>query len=108
MSKESGKNKKQPWLQKVLGGDLLLSRFVMQNLKLIVLISLYGIVMVSLRYRIESLSREKISVQEHISYLREHRIELQSQYQETIKISAIAAKLDSMGIGLSAGPPYEI
>jgi hypothetical protein len=33
---------------------------------------------------------------------------LQKRYQETIKISKIAEMLDSTGVGITAGPPYEI
>jgi hypothetical protein len=60
------------------------------------------------RYRVEDLTKAKIEAQERINYLRESRIELQKRYQETIKISKIAEMLDSTGVGITAGPPYEI
>ena len=51
---------------------------------------------------------EKLAAQERINFLRESRIELQKRYQETVKISQIAALLDSSGVGITAGPPFEI
>ncbi len=60
------------------------------------------------RYRIEDLVKEKNDTQERIKYLREHRIQMQKIYQESTKISKIAEELDTLGIGLLSGPPYEI
>lgn len=60
------------------------------------------------RYRIEDLVKEKNDTQERIKYLREHRIQMQKVYQESTKISKIAEELDTLGIGLLSGPPYEI
>lgn len=60
------------------------------------------------RYRIEDLVKEKNETQERIKYLREHKIQMQKKYQESTKISKIAEELDTLGIGLLSGPPYEI
>ena len=60
------------------------------------------------RYKVEDLTKAKAEAQERNNYLREARIELQKRYQESIKISQIAEMLDSTGIGITAGPPYEL
>lgn len=96
------------WLSKVLGGQALQSKWMTQQVPLILLLCFYGLVLVYMRYQVEDLSRSKLAAQERTNYLRETRIELQKHYQETIKISQIAELLDSTGVGLTAGPPYEI
>jgi len=40
--------------------------------------------------------------------MREQRVQMQKQYQESIRISRIDEVLDTIGVGLVAGPPYEI
>lgn len=60
------------------------------------------------RYRLEDLVKEKNETEERIKYLREHRIQMQKIYQESTKISKIAEELDTLGIGLLSGPPYEM
>ena len=66
------------------------------------------IMLVYNRYRVEDLMKTKTVLQDSITYLRETRIELQKRYQETIKISQIEELLDSTGVGIKAGPPYEL
>jgi hypothetical protein len=93
---------------RVLGGDVLQSKEVLRQVPLILLLCLYGIALVYNRYRIEDLSRQKIELQNEINYLGQKRIEQQKHFQETVKISQIAELLDSTGIGITAGPPYEL
>ena len=93
---------------RVLGGDVLQSKGVLKQMPLILLLCLFGIVLMYNRYRIEDLSRQKIELQNEINYLRQKRIEQQKHFQETVKISQIAKLLDSTGIGITAGPPYEL
>lgn len=107
-AKESAKGRRPNWAARIVGGDLLQSRVVLKQTKLILLIILYGLGLVFCRYRVEGLSKEKLAAQERINYLRESRIELQKRFQETVKISRIAEMLDSTGVGITAGPPYEI
>ncbi len=91
-----------PRLPKISG------RWALRQLPLVVLIVIYCIVLVSNRYKVEQLSKEKIRLEREIDYLREQRIQMQREYQENIKISRIAQKLDTIGVGLISGPPYEI
>lgn len=100
--------KKPNWVARILGGDVLQSRAVLRQGPLIVLLCFYAILLVYNRYRVEDLTKERAAAQERITYLREARIELQKRYQETIKISQIAEMLDGTGIGITAGPPYEL
>lgn len=105
---QNKKEQKNGWLSKLLGGQALQSKWVMRQIPLLLLICFYALVLVYMRYQVEDLTRSKLEAQERINYLRETRIELQKHYQETIKISQIAELLDSTGVGLTAGPPYEI
>ncbi|MBQ9864787.1 MAG: hypothetical protein IJM33_05550 [Bacteroidales bacterium] len=100
--------KKVRWLPRILGGDVLQSKAVLKQIPVILLGCFYALVLVYNRYQVEDLTKEKIVAQERINYLRECRIELQKHYQESIKLSHIAELLDSTGVGITAGPPYEI
>ncbi len=100
--------KKTNWVSRIFGGEVLQSEFVLRQRWLIVLIGVFALMLVYNRYRVEDLTKAKIEAQERINFLRESRIELQKRYQETIKISKIAEMLDSTGVGITAGPPFEI
>ena len=109
VQQQEQQNRKRPnWLARILGGEVLQSRAVLKQIPLILLLCFYAIVLVYNRYRVEDLTKEKAEAQDRINYLREARIELQKRYQETIKISQIAEMLDSTGIGITAGPPFEL
>ena len=99
---------KPKWLSRILGGEVLQSRAVLKQIPLILLLCFYAIMLVYNRYRVEDLTKAKAEAQERVNYLSEARIELQKRYQETIKISQIAEMLDSTGVGITAGPPYEL
>jgi len=102
------KKKKPNWTSRIVGGDVFTSSSVQRQIPLIALLCLFGIALVWNRYTIEDLSRQKQRKQDEILFLRQKRIELQKRYQETIKISQIAERLDSTGVGITAGPPYEL
>lgn len=93
---------------KVLGGDVLAEQLVLKQIPLVLLCLIYLLLIVGNRYRVESLSREKAATEERINYLREHRIQMQKQYQQSVKISQIAEELKESGVGITSGPPYEI
>lgn len=93
---------------KVLGGDVLGDKLVLRQIPLLLLCLVYLLLIVGNRYRIESLSREKQATEDRINFLREQRIQMQKQYQQSVKISQIAEDLDGTGVGITAGPPYEI
>ncbi len=95
-------------LGKVLGGDVLADRMVLKQIPLVLLCLIYLLLIVGNRYKVESLSREKAATEERINYLREHRIQMQKQYQQSVKISQIAEDLRETGVGITSGPPYEI
>ena len=91
-----------------LGGDVLGDQMVLKQIPLVLLCLFYLLLIVGNRYRVESLSREKAATEERINYLREHRIQMQKQYQQSVKISQIAEELKETGVGITSGPPYEI
>ncbi len=93
---------------KFLGGDVFQSRAVLRQIPLLLLILVFALLIVANRYRVEALTREKLILQERVDFLREQRIQMQKQYQESIRISRIDQELDTIGVGLVAGPPYEI
>ena len=107
-AKGSKPSKALKGLAKLLGGDLLADRFVLRQVPLIMLCLIFLLLMVFNRYQVESLSREKLAVQERLNDLREHRIQMQKQYQKSVKISQIAEDLSATGVGITSGPPYEI
>ena len=95
-------------LGRVLGGDMLADKLVLRQIPLVLLCLVYLLLIVGNRYRVESLSREKIATEERINDLREERIQMQKQYQKSVKISQIAEDLAETGVGITNGPPYEI
>lgn len=96
------------WMAMVLGADVLGSPIVRRQIPLLLLCLLYLLLIVGNRYRVESLSRERNASAERVERLREHRIMLQEQYQQSVRISQIAEDLKETGVGITAGPPYEI
>lgn len=113
-NKEASNRPQNKWAKimsgigRIVGGDVLKDKSVLKSIPLMLLILFYFILMVSNRYYVETLTKEKIKTTERISYLREHKIQMQKNYQKSIKISEIAEKLDTLEIGLTAGPPYEL
>ena len=92
----------------IMGGDILKDKFVLRQLPLLGLIVVYLLLIVGNRYRIEALSRERQAEEERLKFLREARIQVQKRYQQSVKISQIAEDLQGTGVGITAGPPYEI
>ena len=84
------------------------SKWVMRQIPLLLLILVMCLLLVAVRYRVESLNKEKDRLQKEVSYIREQRMQMRKQYQESIRISRIDQELDTVGIGLVAGPPYEL
>ena len=93
---------------RVLGGDILADKFVLKQIPLLLLCLVYLLLIIGNRYRIENLSHEKLAAEERINFLREQRIQMQKQYQQSVKMSQIAEDLKETGVGITAGPPYEI
>lgn len=92
----------------VLIGDVFGKGGVWRQLPLLLLLLLYGIVLVSARYHVESLTKEKESLTREVEYLHEHHIMMRKGYQHSAKVSQVAERLEPLGIGLTAGPPYEL
>lgn len=104
---QKGTSQSSLW-KKWFRGDALGGSFLRRQLKLILMIVLCLIVIVTMRYKVEELQKEKIATETRIGVLREHKIQMQKQYQESVKISRIEKKLDTLGVGLISGPPYAI
>ena len=104
----SKQHKKKGGLAQVLGGDMLGSRIVLKQIPLLLIILSGCLLMVAVRYNVEKYNKEKDRLQKKVSYMREQRVQMQKQYQESIRISRIDEVLDTIGVGLVAGPPYEI
>lgn len=93
---------------KVLGGDILADKLVTNQIKLLLLCLACLLLVIANRYNVEKISRDKQETEVRINFLREHRIQMQKQYQQSIKISQIAEDLKESGVGITAGPPYEL
>lgn len=93
---------------KVLGGDILADKMVLRQIPLLLVMLGCLLLIIANRYHVEKISRDKQETEVRINFLREHRIQMQKQYQQSIKISQIAEDLKESGVGITAGPPYEI
>ena len=107
-TEEVAENKTGRGVGRVLGGDILADKFVLKQIPLLLLCLVYLLLIIGNRYRIENLSHEKLAAEERINFLREQRIQMQKQYQQNVKMSQIAEDLKETGVGITAGPPYEI
>ena len=107
-SVEPARERKPSRVAQVLGGDMLGDKMVLKQIPLVMLVLFYLLLVVGNRYRVEQLSREKMATEENINYLRQKQIEMQKRYQQSVKISQIAEDLKGTGVGITAGPPYEI
>lgn len=103
-----GKGEGARQVLRVLRGDLLDTTFVRKQVGIIVMVCVYGLIMVFMRYQVEGLQKEKESTMKRIDYLEEHRIAIRQQYQHAVMISTLAEKLEDKGIGTISGPPYEL
>ncbi len=106
VAEESGKGVRT--VAKVLGGDILADRMVLRQIPLLLLCLICLLAVIANRYNVEKISRDKQETEVRINFLREHRIQMQKRYQQSIKISQIADDLKESGVGITAGPPYEL
>lgn len=95
-------------LSHVIGGDVLADVKVTRQIPLVLLVMLCFLAVVANRYNVERIIRDKAATEDNIVRLRERRIEMQKQYQQAVRISRIAEVLQESGVGITAGPPYEI
>lgn len=95
-------------VRRLLKNNVITRRGLRRYVPWIIMVVMCFVVLIFNRYRLEDLVKEKNDTEERIKYLREHRIQMQKIYQEATKISKIAEELDTLGIGLLSGPPYEM
>ena len=106
--RKKSSSKSQGLMSKFFGGDILKHQWVARQGKLLLLIVFYHLLIVSNRYHVEKLSREKINLEEENKFLNEQDIKAKTIFQESIKISRIKEELKETDIGIIAGAPYEI
>ncbi len=95
-------------LGNIFGGEILRSKWLSKQRGVIAILVAFCFILVTNRYYVETLVTEQHATKERIKYLREERIQMKKNYQENVKISHIVSKLDSIDVGLIAGPPNEI
>ena len=107
-SNEPEKKKKKNIFGILFGGDILDNKLLSKNYGLLLLICFFSILLVGNRYWVEQLSRDKGDLEKEIQYLKQHNMDIQQKYQESVKITQISDQLDTLGIRLISGPPYEV
>ena len=95
-------------LSNLIGGEVLANVNVIKQIPLVVVVMVCLLLVVGNRYNVERIIRDKAETEYNIVRLREQRIEMQKQYQQAVRISRIAEVLQESGVGITAGPPYEI
>jgi hypothetical protein len=106
--KEVKLGKTERVVSKLLAGEMLADTLMLRQIPLVLLLLVCFLLMVDNRYRVENIIKDKNKTEENIGRLREKRIEMQKQYQQGVKISNISEVLQGSGVGITAGPPYEI
>lgn len=99
--------KKYGWLD-LMNGNSLQSKGLIKQLPFILVVVMHLLLLVGNRYQVESLLRDREREEERIKYLNETQIEMRKHYQETIKMSELVEMLSETGVGITAGPPFEI
>lgn len=107
-SKAASKTRIDKMLAFILGGEFLTNKSTLRLIPFIAYVCLLLTLSISLRYQLEHLSKDKINKEEQIVFLREIHIQNQQKYQELTKISEVASMLDTIGVGIIAGPPHVI
>lgn len=107
-SEETKKSRTEKVLLFLLGGDYLALKKTRKLIPFILYICILVTLSINIRYQLEALSKEKIKLEENLILLKGKQIHHQQEYQKAVKITTIASKLDTIGVGLIAGPPYEL
>lgn len=107
-TEDSTKNRIERALIFLLGGEYLAQKKTRKLIPFILYICILLAISINIRYQLEDLSKEKIRREENVILLKEKQIHYQQEYQKAVKISTIASKLDTINVGLIAGPPHEI
>lgn len=107
-SEEPKKSRTEKVLLFFLGGDYLTQKKTRKLIPFILYVCILLAISINIRYQLEDLSKEKIRREENVVLLKEKQIHYQQEYQKAVKISTITSKLDTIQVGLIAGPPYEL
>ncbi len=95
-------------LSDIMGGKILIRKFMLSQIPLMIMIVAYSIAMVSNRYYIENTSIEIKELQREINELNIKHIQFKCDYMNIIMISEVAKKLESLGIQQSTDRPLKI
>ena len=90
----------------VLRGDIL--KALKPHLGLIFYLAFLGIITVSYRYRVESLSIKTNALQEEIEEIRIRQIQMKCEYMNATMVNEVAKKLESTGIKEGRTPSNKI
>ena len=92
----------------IIGGRILVEKFMLSQTPLLIMIVIYSIAMVSNRYYIEQTSIEIKDLQKEIDELQIHKIQVECDYVNLIKINEMSKKLESQGIQQSTDRPSKV
>jgi len=95
-------------VSRLLGGEMLADEVVVSQWKVVLLVLCCFLAVVANRYHVEGIYRERDEARQNVKYLREAKLQMQKRYQQGVRISRIAEELKESGVGIIAGPPYEI
>ena len=101
-------NRKNIKLSEIVGGKILLRRFMLSQIPLIIMIVIYSIAMVSNRYYIENTSVDIRNLQKEINELNIRHVQFECDYMNIIMIREVVKKLEPLGIYQSTDRPLKI
>ncbi len=107
-STDEKKSRKNIKLSEIVGGKILLRKFMLSQIPLMIMIVAYSIVMVSNRYYIENTSVDIKNLQKEINELNIKHVQFECDYMNIIMISEVAKKLEPLGIYQSTDRPLKI
>ena len=101
-------NRKNIKLSEIVGGKILLRRFMLSQIPLIMMIVIYSIAMVSNRYYIENTSVDIRNLQKEINELNIRHVQFECDYMNIIMIREVVKKLEPLEIYQSTDRPLKI
>lgn len=107
-STDEKKIRKNIKLSEIVGGKILLRKFMLSQIPLMIMIVVYSIAMVSNRYYIENTSVDIKNLQKEINELNIKHVQFECDYMNIIMISEVAKKLEPLGIYQSTDRPLKI
>ncbi len=95
-------------IKKFIQGDLLLGRWLVSNIRLVLLVVVLILLYITNRYKIEGTVKSINACSKEIEQLHQRHTKIKTTYQNSSMMLVLAKKLEPIGIGVSKEPIKEV